>query len=237
MSADHEDKLIAGGGITMNDHHMPTAGSGRPSEEKGSGGSGFWRVWDGLPGLIQALTPLILGLVAGGAFGTAIGQHSSAPAPHPTVTVTAPRPTATVTVTASAPGGGGPSTSTPASPGTNLSPYWQGPVGIPDVGINFDLKPATTSADSPTNISFSSNTLENGWTGTTVLVSQWTDAGRPTHAQCANWVLTHPTNVVNNVAEGMQICIRTVQGRIGLLTVTSISPDQSTLNVMAVIWN
>jgi hypothetical protein len=35
----------------------------------------------------------------------------------------------------------------------------------------------------------------------------------------------------------MQICIRTVQGRIGRLAVTSISPDQSTLNVMAVIWN
>jgi hypothetical protein len=118
--------------------------------------------------------------------------------------------------------------------------YWQGAVGItfgPPGGINFDLKPPTTSADSPTNISYGSNTLENAWTGTTVLVSQWTGAGRPTHAQCANWVLTHPTNVVNNVAEGMRICIRTVQGRIGQLMVTSISPDHSTLNVVAVIWN
>jgi hypothetical protein len=39
------------------------------------------------------------------------------------------------------------------------------------------------------------------------------------------------------VTEGMVICTRTIQGRIGRLTVTSISPDQSTLNVMAVIWN
>lgn len=129
----------------------------------------------------------------------------------------------------------GPSQSPPVS-----AVYWQGAVGItfgPPGGINFDLKPPTTSADSPTNISFGGNILENSWTGTPVLISQWTGAGRPKHDQCANWVLTHPTRVVNNVAEGMQICIRTVQGRIGQLTVTSISPDQSTLNVMAVIWN
>jgi hypothetical protein len=219
----------------MNDHRTPTVGSGRPTEEKGSDSSGFWRYWNTLPGLIQALTPLILGLVAGGAAGTAIGQHSSAPAPQPTVTVTAPRPTVTVTASAPPGGGGGPSASPPASPGTNL--YSQEPVGITFDGINFDLKPATTSADSPTNISFGENSLENSWSGTTVLVSQWTDAGQPTQAQCANWVLTHPTHVVNNVAEGTQICIRTVQGRIGRLTVTSISPDQNTLNVMAVIWN
>jgi hypothetical protein len=123
---------------------------------------------------------------------------------------------------------------------TTTTVYWQGAVGItlgPPGGINFDLKPPTTSADPPTNISFGDSTLENAWTGTTVLVSQWTGAGQPTHAQCADWVLTHPTKVVNNVAEGMQICIRTVQDRIGQLTVTSINPDLSTLNVMAVIWN
>jgi hypothetical protein len=141
-------------------------------------------------------------------------------------------PTQTVTATA---------TVTAAAPATAVTPvsavYWQGAVGITfPGGINFDLKPATTSADGPTNILFGSNSLEAPYTGTTILVSQWTGAGRPTQTDCANWVLTHPTNVVNNVAEGMQICIRTVQGRIGQLTVTSISPDRNTLNVMAVIW-
>jgi hypothetical protein len=118
--------------------------------------------------------------------------------------------------------------------------YWRGAVGItggPPGGINFDLKPATTSADSPTNISFTGTALEDFYVGTTMLISQWTGPGRPTKAQCANTVLTHPSNIVNNVTEGMVICTRTIQGRIGRLTVTSISPDQSTLNVMAVIWN
>lgn len=118
--------------------------------------------------------------------------------------------------------------------------YWQGPVGItfaPPGGINFDLKPATTSGDAPTNISFTGTSLENFWSGTTMLVAQWTGLGRPTRAQCANTVITNPSNIVNNVAEGMQICTRTIQGRIGWLTVTSISPDHSTLYVNAVIWN
>ena len=104
-------------------------------------------------------------------------------------------------------------------------------------GINFDLKPPTTSADSPTNISFDGNTIENYYVGTTMLVSQWAGQGRATRAQCVNQVLTNPTHSVSNVAEGMQICLRTAQGRIGRLTVTSISPDLSTLDVTAVIWN
>jgi len=70
-----------------------------------------------------------------------------------------------------------------------------------------------------------------------MLMSQWTGPGRPTKAQCATTVRTHPSNIVSNVAEGMQICIKTIQGRIGWLTVISISSDHSTLNVKAVIWN
>ena len=70
-----------------------------------------------------------------------------------------------------------------------------------------------------------------------MLIAQWTGPGRPTRAECDYTILTHPSNIVNNVAEGMQICTRTIQGRIGWLTVTSISPDHGTLNVMAVIWN
>jgi hypothetical protein len=152
---------------------------------------------------------------------------------------TSPTPSATTTIGGTA-ASGTPAPSQAPSP-TPVSPvvYWQGAVGITlePGGINFDLKPATTSADSPTNISFDENTLENYYVGTTILVSQWTSPGRPTRAQCANQVLTHPTHSVSNVAEGMQICIRTTQGRFGRLTVTSISSDDSTLNVMAVIWN
>jgi hypothetical protein len=153
---------------------------------------------------------------------------------------TSPTPSATPTIGGTAVSGT-PAPSQAPSP-TPVSPvvYWQGAVGItfgPPGGINFDLKPATTSADAPTNISFTGTALENFWSDTTMLISQWTGSGHPTKAQCAYTVLTHPSNIVNNVAEGMQICIRTIQDRIGRLTVTSISSDDSTLNVMAVIWN
>jgi hypothetical protein len=178
-----------------------------------------------ITGLFTIGAVFVGGAFAGPRIGLVIAQ--------PTVTITA---TGTHTATSS----GTPAPSQ-APPSTAVSAvYWQGGlVGITGApgGINFDLKPATTSADPPTNISFGSNTLENAYTGNTMLMSQWTGAGQPTHAQCANWALSNPAHFVNNVAEGMQICIRTAQGRIGRLTVTSISPDQNTLHVMAVIWN
>lgn len=49
----------------MTHYRAPAVGSGRPTEGNRPNGSRFWRYWQTLPGLIQALTPLILGLVAG----------------------------------------------------------------------------------------------------------------------------------------------------------------------------
>lgn len=168
---------------------------------------------------IGAIATVAAAFVGGALAGPKIGLVIA----EPTVTITAnPRP----------------SQAPPHTPVSTV--YWQGgPVGITEApgGINFDLKPATTSADAPTNISFTGTALENFYSGTTMLISQWTGIGRPTKAQCANTVLSHPSNIVNNVAEGMQICTRTIQGRVGWLTVISISPDHSTLNVKAVIWN
>jgi hypothetical protein len=207
----------------MNDHRTPTFGSGRPTEEKGSGNSGFWRYWNTLPGLIQALTPLILGLVAGGAAGTAIGQHSSAPAPQPTVTVT---------VTASAsPGGGGPSASTPASPGTNLSLYWQGPVGLTDNGLNFDTKPPSTTPSA--TIIYAGILYSND---SNIELALWPSSSAPTASQCQAWVTTHPSSSISNVVPGMQICIKTDQGRFGLLHIQSADVNNNLASATATIW-
>jgi hypothetical protein len=209
----------------MSDHRTPTAGSGRPTGEKGSGSSGFWRYWNTLPGLIQALTPLILGLVAGGAAGTAIGQHSSAPAPRPTVTVT---------VTASAPpGGGGPSASTPASPGTNLSLYSQGPVGLTGNGLNFDTKPPSTTP-SGAIIYYAGGLYANG--GTNIELALWSSSSAPTAPQCQVWVTTHPSSSISNVVAGMQICIKTDQGRFGLLHIQSVDSTNGVASATATIW-
>jgi hypothetical protein len=219
------------GGSLMNDHRTPTVGSGRPTGEKGSGSSsGFWRIWDTLPGLIQALTPLILGLVVGGAAGTAIGQHSSAPAPRPTVTVTAPRPT--VTVTASAPpGGGGSSASTPASPSTGLSLYWQGSVGLTGNGLNFDTKPPSTTPSGTINYD---GDLYSG--DGNIEFALWPSSRSPIASQCQAWVTTHPSSRISNVAPGMQICIKTDQGRFGLLHIQSIDSTNGVASATATIW-
>ena len=209
----------------MSEHRTPTAGSGRPTGQKGSGSSGFWRYWNTLPGLIQALTPLILGLVAGGAAGTAIGQHSSAPAPRPTVTVT---------VTASAPPGGGDlSASTPASPGTNLSLYSQGPVGLTGKGLNFDTKPPSTTPSG--TINYYSGALSPAGS-TNIEFALWPSSSAPTASQCQLWVTTHPGSSVSNIVSGMQICIKTDQGRFGLLHIQSVDSTNGVASAIATIW-
>jgi hypothetical protein len=132
------------------------------------------------PSTVQVIAAVITGLFTlGAAFvgGAFAGPRIGLVIAQPTETITA---TGTHTATSS----GTPAPSQ-APPGPTVSAvYWQGAVGNGFEGINFDLKPATTSADSPTNISFDGKTLGNSWSGTTVLVSQWTGAGQPTHAQC-----------------------------------------------------
>lgn len=202
----------------MNHYRAPAVQSGKPTQGNRSDSSRFWRYWQTLPGLIQALTPLILGLVVGGAAGaagTALGQHSSTQAPHPTVTVT---------MTASAP----PPTSTSASSGAGLSLYWQGAVGITSNGLNFDTKPPSSTPSG--TIYYSGGLNADG----TVEFAIWPNSSTPTAAQCQTWVTTHPSPSLLNVNPGMQICIKTDQGRFGLLHIESV--DGSQVSATATIW-
>jgi hypothetical protein len=201
----------------MTQYRAPAVGSGRPTEQNRSHRSRFWRYWQTLPGLIQALTPLILGLVAGGAAGAALGQHSSA--------TPAPQPTVTVTTTASAP----PSASPAAPPSAGLSLYSQGPVGITSDGLNFDTNPPSST---PNGTIY----YEGGLYATSANIefATWPNSGTPTGAQCQDWVTTHPSPSLSNVNPGMQVCIKTDQGRFGLLHIESV--DSSQVSAAATIW-
>jgi hypothetical protein len=201
----------------MTHYRAPAFGSGRPTEGSRSDGSRFWRYWQTLPVLIQALTPLILGLVAGGAAGAALGQHSSS--------TPAPQPTVTVTMTASAP----PPASTSASQGAGLSLYSQGPVGITSNGLNFDTKPPSST---PSGTIYYAGGLYAS--STNIEFALWPNSSTPTAAQCQNWVITHPSPSLLNVNPGMQICIKTDQGRFGLLHIESV--DSSQVSATATIW-
>lgn len=201
----------------MTHYRAPAVESGRPTEGNRSHGSRFWCYWQTLPGLIQALTPLILGLVAGGAAGAALGQHSSA--------TPAPQPTVTVTTTASAP----PSASTFAPPSAGLSLYSQGPVGITSDGLNFDTKPPSST---PSGTIYYTGGLYAS--SANIEFAMWPNSSTPTAAQCQNWVTTHPSPNLSNVNPGMQICIKTDQGRFGLLHIESV--DSSQVSATATIW-
>ena len=163
----------------MTHYHAPAVESGRPAERNRSDRSRFWRYWQTLPGLIQALTPLVLGLAAGGAAGATLGQHPSTPAPQPRATVTvtarpAPQSTATVTMTPSAPA----PTSTSASQGAGLSLYSQGPVGITIDGLNFDTKPPSSTPSG--TIYYAGGLYANS---ANIQFAIWSNSSAPTAAQ------------------------------------------------------
>jgi len=195
------------------------------SPEKSPGGQKLEILGVGIKGisvvtaLIIAVTGLITALAALGVFSPA---HSA---------------TAGGKRTPSAPTG--PTSSAPTTPaGGQAAVYWHGRVGITGPGINFDLKPATTSTNAPaTNISYTGSALENAALPSPgIVISQWTRSGKPSEAQCQTWVATHPGTVVNNVVAGMQICIKTAQGRYGRLTIDSgATSDQ--LPATATIWD
>ena len=202
----------------MTHHRGPAAGSGGPTEERHSDGSRFWRYWQTFPAFIQALTPLILGLVIGGAGGAAIG-HSSSPAPQPTVTVT-------TTVTPSTPATT--SAQAPATPTATPSVYWQGSVGLTIKGLNFDTRPPSS------NIIYNGGLYGGG--GTNIEFAVWSGSSAPNATQCQNYVTTHPSPSLLTINPGMQICIRTDQGRFGLLDIQSIDSTNGVASAQATIW-
>lgn len=221
--------LLVPGGSSVTHNRVPTVGSGGPTDGKPSEPSWFLRLLDRLPPLIQALTPLIIflvGFLVGGAGSVAIG-HATTPAP---------QPTATVTVTATAPPLSSTPTSAPASTGAPLSIYWgPGPVGITPNGLNFDTKPPSST---PSGTIYYNTGLYGGLEPSTanIELAVWPYSSAPTAAECQTWATTHPSSKVGNVTPGMQICIRTDQGRFGLLHIDSIDSNNSGVEATATIW-
>ena len=198
-------------------------GSGGPTDEKPSKPSGFWRIWEGLPPLIQALTPLII-LLVGGAGGVAIG-HATTPTP---------QPTATVTVTATAPPPTSAPNSTPAPTGTALSVYWQGPVGITQNGLNFDTRPPSSTPNG--EIVYTGGGGLNTQGNANIEFAVWPNSSTPKATQCQTYVTTHPSGSLLSINPGMQICIKTDQGRFGLLSIGQIDSNNVVASAQATIW-
>jgi hypothetical protein len=202
----------------MTHNRAPAVGSGGPTDEKPSKPSGFWRIWEGLPPLIQALTPLII-LLVGGAGGVAIG-HATTPTP---------QPTATVTVTATAP----PPTSAPAPTGTALSVYWQGQVGITTIGLNFDTRPPSSTPNG--NIVYTGGDLLTRGDAN-IEFAVWPNSSTPKATQCQTYVTTHPSPSLFSINPGMQVCIKTDQGRFGLLSIGQVDSNNGVASAQATIW-
>ena len=205
----------------MTHNRAPAVGNGGPTDEKPSKPSGFWRIWAELPPLIQALTPLII-LLVGGAGGVAIG-HATTPTPQPTatVTVTAPPPTPT-------------SISTPAPTGTALSIYWQGQVGITPNGLNFDTRPPSSTPNG--DVFYAGDSGLGAQSNPNIEFAVWPNSSTPNATQCQTYVTTHPSPYLLRINPGMQVCIKTDQGRFGLLSIGQLDSNNNVASAQATIW-
>ncbi len=194
----------------MSDSQQPP-GHGQPPRH------GWARILELGPTWITAIATLIVALTGIGFFA---GRVTT-----PTVTPTSvPTPTQTVTKTVTAP----PAPAT--SPNGGLTVYYQTSVGINNIGINFDNNPpSSASADITFNGSLSAQSP--------TILAVWPGSATPTGVQCENWVTTHPGGFVGTVTVGMQICLKTAQGRPGLLRIQSITSDvPTTANIQATVW-
>jgi hypothetical protein len=177
---------------------------------------GWARIGELGPAWIGAIATLIVALTGAGFFA---GRVTA-----PTVT-----PTQTVTVTPTETPG--PDHSEVPSPTGTSSIYWTGSVGFTGtsgLGLDFDTRPPSTDQ---TTIIYEGNELS---ATANAQLSLWTQSSTPSASQCQSWVTTHPNTAIPSPASGMQMCIKTDQGRYGFLHIDSSSNDQ--LQVTATIW-
>ena len=178
-------------------------------DKEGPQRRGWARIGELGPAWITAGAGVIVALAAAGFFA---GR----------ATTPTPAPTETVTVT---PGQA-------LTAGHNSSTYWTGQVGfssLSGLGLDFDTKPPSTDQ---TTIVYEGNALQ---VTANEQLSQWTQSSTPSASDCKLWVTTHPNTEILYPASGMQICIKTDQGRYGLLHIDSAANGQ--LQVTATVWN
>lgn len=123
-----------------------------------------------------------------------------------------------------------------STPATSFSVYWKGSVTLTssNIGLNFDTKPPTPE-NSPAVIWYGSFELSPAGTPpNSAQLALWNQSRSPTPAQCEEWVPTHVSQNVT-IATGAQICFKTLQGRYGLLQITSVSYLQ--MGAFATVWN
>jgi hypothetical protein len=172
------------------------------------------------PLIIAAVITAIGGITAAivtGVFNSHGGGSGAEPG------VTAPRTTVAAPTT-------GTGSSTVPTATNRPSVYWSGPVAFSTEGLDFDSRPPATDQ---TTILYFGNTLQ---ASANAQLAVWNQPGIPSASKCQTWVTTHPNQDVAFPAIDMQICIRTDQGRYGLLHIDSYSNNNSQVNATATIW-
>lgn len=187
--------------------------------------------------LIVGLTTLI-GAIITGIFALAHaggGSQTEPPVAESTTHSSGSAATTPQATTSSASGGtvGSTPRSQAASSYSSSSIYWSGPVGIVGEGLDFDIRPPATATSSLSNI-YTDNGSNLRSADPKILLSVWKESSVPTASDCNTWATTHPSAYVSPVSTGMQICVRTTQGRFGLLHIDATAAND--IEATATIW-
>jgi hypothetical protein len=199
-----------------------------PSNGEGSNtgqrdGFSLWRFWLSLPEFIKAITPLVLGAVAGGV-GVSVATSSNA-------SQGAPRPTVTEVVTVTASGA--------------AKPLWAGSVtfGCDDNnvtargGYDFDYsppRPITGKDIAAVQYGSCVGSVLIGDAGSGVLFARWAALnGSPSKHGCDDLIAHNAQTALEHLTPGSAICARTADGHTLSIEVTEINPLVGTVTV----WN
>ncbi len=118
---------------------------------------------------------------------------------------------------------------------SNPSVFWKGTVIIGHgVWLDFDTNPPSQEISSAAVWYNPFQLNAGGDIPNTVLLALWNQSGSPGAAQCRGWVATHSSGYVA-IDTGEEVCIKTLQGRYGLLQVTSADTNQ--MGATVTIWN
>lgn len=124
-----------------------------------------------------------------------------------------------------------------STPNSTPSPsvYWEGTVNIgPGVWLDFDTSPPSQEVSSAAVWYNPFQLNAGGDLPNTVFLALWNQSGVPGPAKCRELVATHSSGYVA-IDTGEDVCIKTLQGRYGLLQVTSADTNQ--MGATVTIWN
>jgi hypothetical protein len=131
----------------------------------------------------------------------------------------------------------GPGLTLPGGSAGTSGVRWHNSMTIGTKGVQLDALPPTSDGITA-SLYFDAGPFHPVWLETTegTIYAIWNNSSQPTRDQCYDWLQNHVTLATSiSPTRGLDLCVRTGQGRTAYMTVTSVSRDSLTADV--IVWN